>query len=432
MDFLNNKKIFGVWATLAAFGVYFCTYAFRKPFTAGVYNGYELFGIDYKVLLIFTQIAGYMTSKFIGIKVVSELKPNKRAFLIILLVSISFFGLVLFGLLPYQYAWAALFINGLPLGMVWGVVFSFLEGRRVTEMLALGLSINMIMTSGILKSIYFFVQQITDLDEFWMPATLGLIFFPFLIFFVWMLKHIPGPTEEDRYARKLRVPMTDSDKKNVMRQYGLGVVLVILIYSFLTSLRDFRDNFLVDIWKEIDPFFDISIFAKVESLIALIVLLGIGMISFIKNNKKAYFLINYIILFSFICIGMNSYFYNTNYLSPQIWMIFMGVFLFYPYLLIQVAFFERMIAVFNIKGNVGFFVYMCDSFGYLGSVTFLLYKEFFSNEISWSGMLLTFTYVTALVGSVLAIAMLVYFVIKYKKNSNFNRIALHIRSEAVT
>ena len=37
-------------------------YAFRKPFTAGTYQGLSLFGVDYKVSLIILQLIGYALS----------------------------------------------------------------------------------------------------------------------------------------------------------------------------------------------------------------------------------------------------------------------------------------------------------------------------------------------------------------------------------
>jgi hypothetical protein len=65
-----------VWCVLAAFGTYFCMYAFRKPFTAGTYAGEELLGVEYKTVLVVAQVLGYTVSKFLGIKVVSEVSPG--------------------------------------------------------------------------------------------------------------------------------------------------------------------------------------------------------------------------------------------------------------------------------------------------------------------------------------------------------------------
>ncbi len=88
---------------LAAFGAYFCMYAFRKPFNAGTYTNLYLGSIGYKSVLIIAQAIGYMLSKFIGIKVISELKAVSRNKLIIALILIAEGALLLFGLVPAPY-----------------------------------------------------------------------------------------------------------------------------------------------------------------------------------------------------------------------------------------------------------------------------------------------------------------------------------------
>ena len=85
----SSKGFFIVWCMIAAFGTYFCMYAFRKPFSAGTYSEYKLWGIDYKAVLIIAQVFGYMLSKFAGIKVISELKASSRRNLIIVLILIA-------------------------------------------------------------------------------------------------------------------------------------------------------------------------------------------------------------------------------------------------------------------------------------------------------------------------------------------------------
>ena len=58
------------------------------------------------------------------------MRPGHRAWALVLLIAWAETALVLFAVLPPQGKVVALFLNGLPLGTVWGVVFSFLEGRR--------------------------------------------------------------------------------------------------------------------------------------------------------------------------------------------------------------------------------------------------------------------------------------------------------------
>ena len=75
-----------IWTVVAAFGTYFCMYGFRKPFTAASYSEIYFFGFDYKTLLVSGQVFGYMLSKFIGIKFISEMPYHGRALVIIGLI----------------------------------------------------------------------------------------------------------------------------------------------------------------------------------------------------------------------------------------------------------------------------------------------------------------------------------------------------------
>ncbi|PKK37617.1 hypothetical protein BWI96_03855 [Siphonobacter sp. SORGH_AS_0500] len=52
----DNSIFLTLWLTLAAFGTYFCMFAFRKPFAAATFNGLQLWGIDYKIVLVVMQI----------------------------------------------------------------------------------------------------------------------------------------------------------------------------------------------------------------------------------------------------------------------------------------------------------------------------------------------------------------------------------------
>lgn len=405
----KSKFFFIAWCMVAAFGAYFCMYAFRKPFNAGTYSGYYLWGLDYKVILIISQVFGYMLSKFVGIKVISELKPTNRIKLSIGLILFAEIALFFFGLVPYPYNFVFLFLNGLPLGMIWGIVFSFLEGRRFTEMISFGLCFSVIIASGILKTIYFQVQSIVAVSEFWMPFIIGLLFLPVFCLFVWMLSVIPAPSEEDKRLRTERIPMTREDKKQVIHQYWFGLFCLVVTYAMLTMLRDFRDNFSVEIWTEIDKGFSDAVFSQTEIIIGLIVLTVIGSLSLIRNNIKGFRITYLVMIIGILITGVSTLLFHLNLLSPFYWMLMIGMGMFLAYTPVQVVVFERMFGMFKIKGNAGFFVYICDSIGYLGSVGLLLYKEFFMAHVSWAKVTMKFSYLLTAVSMVLLIASVVFF-----------------------
>ncbi len=406
----TSKSFFIIWCMVAAFGTYFCMYAFRKPFNAGIYEGLTLWGLNYKIVLIISQVFGYMLSKFIGIKVISELKAASRTQLIIGLILFAEIALLLFGLVPHPYNFVCLFLNGLPLGMIWGIVFSYLEGRRFTEILAIGLSISLIVSSGMLKTIYFDVHGFfPNISEFWMPFVMGLLFLPLFFLFVWMLSVIPAPGEDDIRSRAPRLPMTNEDKKNVFRKYGMGVIAFVILYTFLATLRDFRDNFAVEIWQEIDPSWNKNVFTQTEAIVSVIVLAVIGSLSAIKNNWKGFWAVNGILALGFIISGGATLLFQRHILSPFMWMLLLGTGLFLAYMPMQIALFERMIAFYRIKANAGFFVYICDSIGYSGSVILMLYKEFFMKDMKWSQVMIDFTYLQSVLSLLLLAGACIFF-----------------------
>src|SRR5277367_6459967 len=113
-------SLLSIMAAVSAFGAYTSMYAFRKAFAAGTFTGQQYFHVDYKVWLVIAQILGYTLSKFYGIKFIAELKPGQRAKSILLLIGIAWLALLFFAITPAPYNIIFLFINGFPLGLIWG------------------------------------------------------------------------------------------------------------------------------------------------------------------------------------------------------------------------------------------------------------------------------------------------------------------------
>src|SRR5690606_218294 len=103
MKVKHSSLLFVLHASLAAFGTYFCMYAFRKTFTVATFEGMEFMGVDYKICLIIAQVLGYALAKFVGIKIISELRADRRLPLLISLVLVGELALLLFALVPAPY-----------------------------------------------------------------------------------------------------------------------------------------------------------------------------------------------------------------------------------------------------------------------------------------------------------------------------------------
>ena len=399
-------------AMLASFVTYTSMYAFRKPITAATFEGMMVLGISYKSLLIITQVLGYLVSKFVGIKYISELKINQRFKLLISLMLVSYIGLLLFALTPCPYNIIWMLLNGFPLGFIWGIVFSYLEGRRATDILACFLSISFVVGSGLVKSIGVWTIKVMGISEVWMPFVVASYFFPILILSSYVLDLIPEPEQKDKEIRTERVPMNSKGRKALLKIYGFGLVPVMILSMLLTLNRDIKDNFLVEIFNQFKLSSETSVYLKTELSISIILLILLSLIVLIRNNSRAFFMIHFFMAIGLSVVLLSTFVidYGTDHLF--MWMVFHGIGLYLAYILLQSLYFERFIAHFKIKGNVGFFIYMVDFSGYLASCLVITYKEFFQFNMSWSTFFINMNYISAIAGIVLTVMALLFFFTK--------------------
>jgi len=407
-----------IFASVITFLTYASVYAFRKPFTVGSFSKAPLiFGMDYKDALVITQVLGYMFSKFYGIKFIAELKRFGRGKLILLLVGISWMALLLFAVVPAPFNIIFLLINGFPLGIIWGIVFSFVEGRKATDFIGASLAVSFIFSSGFVKSVAKYLQVSFNISDWWLPFTTGLVFIVPLLLFVFLLEKIPPPSEEDIESRIVRLPMNKMERKKFFNEFKYGLILLVILYVFLTVFRDIRDNFAADIWKELGFGNEPSVFTATEVPITIIVLIMIGSMIIIRNNKRALVITHIIIVAGFLLAGISSWMFINHYLSPFMWMTLVGLGLYMGYIPFNCILFERLIATFRNGGNVGFLIYIADSFGYLGSVVVIISKSVFSNKLAWATVYSNGVMYLSIIGVVGTLMALRYFNRKFKRNN---------------
>jgi MFS family permease len=414
---LQNTNSFGfsLFTGLAAFCCYTCVYAFRKSFSATTFEGIVYLGISYKVWLVTAQVIGYALSKFIGIKVISELKAHARAKGILIAVMIAGLSWLCFAIVPAPYNIIFLFTNGLPLGMVWGMVFAYLEGRRTTEVLGAALSVSFIFSAGLCRSVGAYLIRDWGVSEMWMPFTAACIFLLPLLIFLWMLSKVPAPSALDEQLRTKREPMDAIERKKFIQSFLPGIVLFVLAYMLLTAFRDFRDNFSAEVWKTLGYGNSPEIFTTTEIPISIMVLLVMGSLMLIKSNKIALFVNHLIIMFGMLLIGLSTFAFERELISPSMWMILIGLGLYLGYVPFNSIFFDRLLAAFRYVGTVGFIMYVADSFGYLASVGVLFYKEFGQPTVSWLNFFISSGYSISIAGTLLIGGSLVYFYFKHKR-----------------
>jgi len=408
--------VFVLYVSLSSFIVYTCMYGFRKPFTSASFDGHNVFGISYKVVLVITQVIAYMLGKFYGIRFIASIQPARRAILIIQLILIAWLSLFFFAIVPAPYNFIFLFINGFPLAMVWGLVFGFLEGRRVTEIMGAILATSFIFASGLAKTAGKWIMLNLKISEWWMPFAAGALFIVPLLISTWLLNQTPAPTAEDVAARTIRKPMDKAARMAFLRRFGFALVPVIIAYIMLTILRDFSEDFANELWIETGYQNNAGIFAQTSTVISLVVLAVIGGFFLIKNNYRAFQLNNVIIIFGFLLTAGATLLFHLKIFSPVAWIVCAASGLYLGYVPYNCFYFERMLAAYKVPGNVGFVIYIADAFGYLGTVVVLLIKEFISIKYSWVDFFTWIFYLSAGGGILLVLWGSVLFRRIYRNN----------------
>jgi len=404
--------LFTVMAIMAAFSTYFCMYAFRKPFSAASYEGLKFLNtsFDLKTVLVTSQIIGYALSKMIGIKVVSEVTRRSRFRMLVGMILAAQAALFAFAVLPPSLKVMAIFFNGLPLGMVWGLVVWYLEGRKTSEMLLAGLSCSFILASGVVKDIGRWLMSAHEIDQFWMPfVTGGLFLMPFILS-AYLLNRLPEPSRDDRVARRERSTMDWSQRWAFIRQFLPGMVMLMIAYFFLTAYRDFRDNFGVEIFDQLGYGINEDlIFTRSELWVAFGVVGALAMLNLIKNNFWGLIGAFGVMTSGVMLMGVGTLLFDNGMIDGLTWMILCGLGSYLAYVPYGSVLFERLIASTRAMGTAVFVIYVADSIGYVGAIVVMGVKDQFAADVSRLEFFRYLTYGMSVLGVVMLVSSLIYF-----------------------
>lgn len=373
---------------IAAFATYFCVYAYRKPFAAGVFADQSFAGLHLKTALILSQLLGYTVSKFVGIKFVSEIKPQQRILAIVVLLALAQLALVVFAWGPAWCKVLALFGNGFPLGMTFGLIMSFLEGRRFTEALTAVLCASFIVSSGVVKSLGQWLIQDWQISEFAMPMVIGFVFMVPTLIAVYLLSLTPEPDRHDLQLRARRLPMTGTERWQFFQTYQLGLLLFLFVYICLTIVRTIRDDFAVEIWAELGVERTPSIYATAELYVCLIATSLAAVPVVIRGHLPALRITSAVIVIAFgVCVVL-AWGQPRGWFSPLAFMVSSGAALYVPYVAFHTTMFERLVAAAQRPANLGFLMYLADSVGYLGYAALIVWKTGWSSSLSGANLML--------------------------------------------
>ena len=397
-----------------SFSVYFFMFAFRKPFAAAQYEGLKFLGtnFDLKTALVISQVFGYGLCKYVGIKFCSEITRVHRAKAMVLMILLAETALLLFAVLPDNWKVLAIFLNGFPLGMMWGLVVWYLEGRRTSEMLLAGMSCSYIVASGVFKDIGLSLMNNFGITEAWMPVITGLCFLPMFLLSVWLLNQVPEPNQLDKADRVQREPMNRAERIAFFKQFLPGLALLLVAYFFLNSYREFRDNFGVEIFRQLGCEDKTAIFTRAEFVVAFGILAALAALNFIKNNRRGLIGVFVIIISGTALLGLSTLLLKLGLISEFYWMVLVGLGAYLAYVPIGAILFDRLIASTRAVGTAIFAIYVADAIGYAGTISVMLYSELGRSDLSALDFFRGLTYFMSILGTASLIGCCAYFMHK--------------------
>jgi phosphonate degradation associated HDIG domain protein len=411
------RPAFVAYAMAAAFATYFCMYAFRKPFAAARFDGQHFLGgeVALKTAFVVSQILGYTVSKYIGIKVCPEVRPGRRAGMLVLLVLAAEAALVLFAVLPPDLKVVALFRNGLPLGMVWGLVVWYLEGRLTSELLLAGLACSYIVSSGAVKDVGRYLMAAHGVSEAAMPMLTGVLFLPPFLLSVWLLNHLPPPTGADQAARAERTTMDRSSRRAFLRALLAGLVLLFGARLLTTAFRDFRDNYGVELFEALGYHGDPALFTRTEVPVALGVMATLTLLNLVRSNRAGVVAAHVLMAAGLALMALATVLLDAGMLSGLGWMILVGLGSYMAYVPHDSVVFDRIIASTRVAGTAVFAIYLADAIGYTGSISLPLVKDLLFPQVDRLAFFRASTYAVSLGGIGMLAASCVYFYRRHRE-----------------
>jgi hypothetical protein len=397
--------VVAAYATTTAFVAYFCAYGVRKPFDAVTFTGQHFLDtrVDLKTACVLGQILGYMASKYAGARVCAEVPRRRRAAVLTGCVLWSEAALVLFAVVPPDLKPLAMLANGLPLGVVWGLVVRYLEGRRMSDVMLVGMSASFILAGAVAKDVGLLLLTTGGLPEAWMPAVAGVLFLGPYLLGVWLLDRLPPPSAADVAARAPRADMTAADRREFLRRTGPGLFLLFAAYLLLTAYRDFRDHYGREIFLGLGYPTAAGLFTWADRWALVGTLAALGALNAVTSHRRALVVTGGFIVGGFALIGAGSAGFQAGWLDGRDWMAAVGAGLYLAYVPFGVVLFERLMAATRLRGTSVFAVQLADGIGYTGSVVLQLYRDLAHPGVGRLEFFLPLSYVVSVAGAVLTV-----------------------------
>lgn len=203
--------------------------------------------------------------------------------------------------------------------------------------------------------------------------------------------------------------MDRSQRRAFFRRHAVGLCGLIVIYVLLSIVRSLRDDFAVEIWRDLGVENQPSVFARSEFWVMLGVVSINGFAILIKNNRIAFLSSLGLLGGGFAIVLAATLIQTRGYASPMFFMVMLGVGMYIPYVAFHTTVFERMIAAFRETATIGYLMYLADAVGYLGYVAVMVYRNTTAGEVSFLKLLIWASAVISIASATIVLLLGLYY-----------------------
>jgi hypothetical protein len=244
-----------------------------------------------------------------------------------------------------------------------------------------------------------------------MPAATGMLFMAPFLFALWLLDQLPEPSASDVEERTEREPMDGVRRRQFLVSYLPGLALLVVAYAALTTFRDYRDFYLVDVLKQLGYTYpdNKAGITRMEMGVGLGVLATMGLLYLIKDNQRALLAALGVIAVGFVMIGVATLLHATGQITGYRWALLIGLGGYLAYVPYNSVLFDRLMASTGFVGTAAFAIYVADSAGYTCSISTQVAKDLLAPATTRTEFLQLLSTFVSIVGTSSAAVAGIYF-----------------------
>lgn len=400
------------FAGLAGFAVCLGASALREPVLVAPLSGQLTVpgvpAVELRGACQMAQALGLVLSQPIGAIAVVELDPSRRVGALATVLALGAAALVALGMLPLAMAPACLFVNGLALGLVWGLVFSFLEGRRVSDALGALAAAGYLLAGGVTRGLGD-ALALAGVPGLWVPAAVGGVVALPLAGSLWMLAQLPPPSRQDEAERFFRAPMTGAMRWQFLRVSALGIGLLAALHALLGAYRELRTSLTLELWGTMADPEAPTLLTVAELPAVLAAILAVGGLMFVRDHRRALIAIHGLILLGLLLMGGSTGLHLRGWIDVTSWMILVGAGAFLVHVPFMCVLFDRMVSAVGLVGSAVFLIFVVGACGHLGRLAVVGLELWRGPLVTSHGGFAAVSLGVVAVGAILLVASAIYF-----------------------